>query len=208
MYTTCVITGGKTRRVYSILSNGCLFWLPVNLKIRSTIALKPSCVAVCIWSKVWRTVSENSAWFPSIMLREPLMSDNLLARLDWSDLSNFSWTYLSLLKIWRNSKAFDLICSLPFFAYRIPPNQSRSRNVLEEDRSTSFLCKHAKTARLIGLLPLSSLTINMIVENFFKPAVTTVSGLLSLTKKRRTETFLERTNNKFWEVWWSISLSE
>ena len=134
----------------------------------------------CIW---------KVAWFPSIMLsREPLMSDNLLARLDWSDLSNFSWTSLSLLKIWRNSEAFEDLFTAIF------PLQNWSKPIAKSKRferrsKKSFLWKHAKTASLIGLLPLSSLTINIIGENFFKPAATTVSGLLSLTKKSRTERF-------------------
>ena len=82
----------------------------------SSIALNLFTIVVSIRSRVWRTESEKSVWFPSIMLKESLMSDNLLSRLAWSDLSSLSCTSLSLVKICRNSEALKLW--LPFLRYK------------------------------------------------------------------------------------------
>ena len=106
-----------------------IHWCVRGFSVSSCRFVVSSCVAVCIRSKVCRTVSENSVWFPlsSIMLRKQLMSDNLLARLDWSDVSNFSWTSLNLLRIWQNSEAFAYLFPA-IFHYRIRPKRLRSRN--------------------------------------------------------------------------------
>ena len=173
--------------------------------MRSSIVLKSSCVAVCIRSKVCRTVSENSVdflllfrwgshWCPTICSRDSI--DRMFP------------TSLGLLWVYSRSdgiQSYSKICSLPFFPYRIQPKRWRSRNVFEEDRRTVSFVKHARTltASLIGLLPLSSLRIKI-----FQTCGNDCQRFVKFDEKAKNGTFLEWTNNKFWEVSRSISLSE